>query len=311
MQPAGARAVLQDVNASRAVLLALTIGSVVLAWVARRPEHAESHRTAAPHPLERWLPHSAEAALIADDGGLGPLFSDLLLGGPAPAPDVRDRIAAFARANHVAIELDVADDELSSIRVAVEFGGCCGYEGADMLALHLGRPRTDTCCGCGERTWANEWAVTHDDTHLRARVIVNRVELTWQPMLTMGEVLDRAEHLLGTPVTTLAARRGERLIERAPGTEFTLALPFPFQTDGSSDTVRHGRQLGLRMAIEHGRVAQISFGVHGDNDELTAAFRRRWGRPRVTDEGRTWRTPTVEVTTAVDEVRELVLRTRS
>jgi hypothetical protein len=74
------------------------------------------------------------------------------------------------------------------VRFAVTFGGCCGYEGADVLALRLSRPQTETCCGCGRGTWIDDWAITSDaGVYMRASVRVNHVAVRWQRALALPE----------------------------------------------------------------------------------------------------------------------------
>ena len=126
------------------MLAAMVAGTVaVIAGVPRREPAPPGRAHPSVGARERpWLTREATAQIVTVDGSLGPLFAGVELGGPPPTPDVRARINAFARANQVEIELDVADDTLVAVRFAVSFGGCCGYEAADVLALRLGRPDT-------------------------------------------------------------------------------------------------------------------------------------------------------------------------
>ena len=241
---------------------------------------------AKPRVHERpWLSHEAMRELVAEDGGPGPLFADLSLGGPPPSKESRTRIAEFAGANGITIDLDVADHELTAIRVRVTFGGCCGYEGADTLGRLLHRTQIyDDCEDC-RGTPANDWSgASSDSVAIHGHVEVNKIEVRWEARLTLPELLDRAEAIAGQPRATVRARAGEHWRETA--TDSVLDVPFLFMNDG------YGNRHGLHLAIEHGRIAEVSFELHGEGmDALGDLLRKRWGKPKITDGTWTWRTP--------------------
>ena len=203
-------------------------GSVaVMLVVPRRPEPPAKPAPVA-RSLERpWLTREAAAQIVGPAGSLGPLFSDVELGGPAPAPVVRTRIAEFARANGIDIDFEVIDGELVAVRFAVTFGGCCGYEGAVTLARRFGRPRTQSCCGCTP-DWVDDWTVALEDgVHVRGRVRVNRVAVRWERTATMAELLDRAESVIGKARARVRASAGDHWTELEPGHRSLLEVSYP------------------------------------------------------------------------------------
>jgi hypothetical protein len=279
---------------------AMVAGTAIVVVVARRPEHV---REPARHerPVEApWLTREAAAQVIGPDGGLGPLFDGLELGGLPPTASTRARIAEFARANHVAIDLEVRDSELAAIRFDVSFGGCCGYEGADVLALRLRRPSTGHCCVCGDDKWIDDWAMATDaGVHVRARVRINHVSVRWERTATLPEVIERADTLLG------AAIDRERWIEVESSHRYRLELPYP------SHRYIAGNDLSLNALVERGRVTQVSFDLEGYG-EFVEVMRARWGRPRVHGDTWTWQTTdrTITVESPDDEPR-VTIRSRA
>jgi len=268
------------------MLCTMVVGSAVVIFAGSR---SESARPAAPLPEpshERpWLTPEAAHEISGDDGMPGPLFDGLELGGPEPSPADRARIAAFARAHDVDIQLDVAGGSLASVRFAVTYGGCCGYEGADVLAMRFGRPQTQTCCGCDE-SWIDDWAKVSDDrrVHLRGHVRVNRVEVQWTPALTLPQLLVRADALIDSE-----------------GTSGVIEMPYPF--------VRYpwlSQDLGVRAVADGGRIREVVVVLRDESDSMdvvTAALRARWGRPRVhRDDTRTWRTADRIITLGAGEL---------
>jgi hypothetical protein len=254
---------------------------------------AQPHVKAAakPHARERpWLTHAAMQQLVGEGGGPGPVFADLTLGGPPPTAATRARISEFALANGITIALDVADHELSAIRVGVTFGGCCGYEGTDTLGrlLHRTRIYDDDCEDC-RGTPANDWSSASEGVAIHGHVAVNRIDIRWEALLTLPELLDRAEAIVGRPRATVRAHAGEHWRETA--TETFLDVPFVFSENG------YGNDHGLHLEIEHGRIARVSFAMRGmSSGELEDQLRERWGRPHVADDQWTWRSPERVVT---------------
>jgi hypothetical protein len=259
--------------------------------------------------LERpWLTREAAAQIVGPEGGLGPIFSDVALGGPAPAPAVRARIADFARANAIDIDFEVIDGELAAARFAVTFGGCCGYEGADALARRFGRPWTQSCCGCS-RDWVDDWSVAREDgVHIRGRVRVNRVEVRWERTMSAAELLDRADRVIGETRARVGKAAGDRWTELDPGQRYRLEVPYPFtrSSDVGLPVKLDARDdLGLQIVVERGRIAEVSFALRGDDAmrELLATPRASWGRPRITgDDPKTfaWRTRARRITAELD-----------
>jgi hypothetical protein len=258
---------------------AMLVGTVgVLAITPRQRPPAPPAK--APRAYERpWLTREAADQIVNRDGGLGPLFADVSLGGPAPSPATRARITEFARVNRVEIRFEVQDGDLAAIRFAVTFGGCCGYEGADTFARRLQRPREETCLDC-EYEWVNDWGTaTGDGTYLTARVRVNRVEVRWEPEASLAELLERAESVVGQDCASVQTSAGDRWIER-DADRAVLEVPFPF-TRGYD----YGRpeNRGLRLTTKHGRITDVmlQLRVPGDGAPMADLMRKRWGRPQI------------------------------
>lgn len=250
---------------------------------------------------EPWLTAEAAAQIVGEHGKLGPLFAGLELGGPAPSADVRERIEKFARANHVELELEIVDAQLTSVRFAVTYAGCCGYEPADVLALRLDRPSTGHCCVCGDDTWINDWALANEDLYMRASVRVNRVEVRWAPRLKLPELLARANALIGMDASSVRAAAGERWQVRYVssglyGVPDVAATFFAVPYASARYPLDYPIYLGYlgwpdegwaRVTIEDGRIAEVSLVVRdlGEEGESRAdalkALRSTWGRPSV------------------------------
>lgn len=278
-------------STKRLLFATIAATALIILVLVRRSEPARESPVHAPRAETPWLSSEAAAQIIGPGGTLGPLFSDVMLGGPAPSPAVRARIAEFARANRVAIEFEEADGGLEAIRFAVSFGGCCGYEGADVLALRLSRPSTGNCCVCGDDTWIDDWAIATDDgLHMRARVRINRVEVRWQRLMTISNLLERAESLLGMDAKTVRNEARDAWIEVEAGRHYRLEVPYrlvgesPYVSDA-----RGGR--GLRVAMEGGKIAEVSFELQRDDRDALEALPKRWGRPRKRDDTWTWSLP--------------------
>jgi len=290
------------------MLWTMIAGSVaVMLIAARRPDPRPAPTPVRAHERP-WLSPEAIHQLIGPDGGLGPLFADVELGHSAPTPEVRARIAQFARANDVEIHFEVVAGELAAVRFAVTFGGCCGYEGADALGRQLSRARVYGCCDSDSRLdWADDWVKTLDDgVHIRGHIHVNRVEVRWERAANLAELLDSAESVLGKTRASVRKSAGDRWTEVMQD-RYLLEVPYPFdRMEYAVPASLHAREdLGVRVETEHGRVGQVSFVLRNleDADELAATLRARWGRPRaVANEPKTltWRTRDREITAVLD-----------
>lgn len=248
----------------------------------------------------------ADSQIVGPDGTLGPLFGDLMLGGLAPSPEVRTRIAAFAQKNGVAIHLDVDDDQLVVIRFDVSYSGCCGYEGAEVLALRAHRPSIGGGCMGGPSRWVNNWTQQFEDgTHLRASVDLNRVQFRWERTLTTDEVLSRADELVGA--NTLALARGDHL-KPLEGQQFLLEVPYPFHRYYGWES----NELGMVVTASLDRVTEISFTLRDDDQRtLAKTMKARWGRPSVRDTKWTWRkADRIIEATIEDDFANVIVRRR-
>ena len=102
------------------MLVAMAAGTLLVMVVGARGSEPHTPPVApARTPEEPWLSREAAAQLITADGKLGPLFADVTLGGPAPSPAVRARIAKFARDNRIKIDLEVSE-YISKITIRVQ-----------------------------------------------------------------------------------------------------------------------------------------------------------------------------------------------
>jgi hypothetical protein len=271
-------------------LAAMVAGSmVVIAFGSRRAPAAQPEpvRARAETP---WLTRELAAEVIGPGGNLGPLFTGVILGGTPPLPAVRARIAEFARAHDVEIALEIADDELRAIRFEVTYSGCCGYEGADTLANRMNRPSTGGGCLGGEPTWIDDWSATFEDgVHMRASVRVNRVIVRWERAATFGELLEKADSLLGSTRMTARHDAHDRWTEVEAGRVYKLEVPYP----GFGEWP-WGGELGMDVTAKHGRIAEVSFEIRNQGDALPdvpGALKAHWGRPQMGNTTWTWRTP--------------------
>jgi hypothetical protein len=272
----------------------VAIGAMAKSWPAPEDEPAPTRD----QPLDGWLSKEAAAQIFGGEkGGLGPLFAGMWPGSTAPSKEATDRIAAFARAHNVEIDLDIENEELVAIRFSVVFGGCCGYQGADILALRLGRPKTSECCGCANE-WVDDWAISTEDggLHVRTSVRVNRVKVRWQKALTVPQILERADGLVGKHASQVARTvPSDRWRETEPGL-FLLELPFPNAEHWNywpGGGLKNRTDLGLIAKVENGIVVGVSGQLrHLDHEEMRVATKSRWGKwPREADEGWTWTKP--------------------
>jgi hypothetical protein len=230
----------------------------------------------AKQPEEPWLTRDAAAEIIGPDHELGPLFRGIELGGAAPEEDVRDRIAKFARMNHVDIDFEVTRDQLTAVRFEVTYPGCCGNEGAEVLALRLARPKTSPCCGC-ETDFLDDWAyVTEDGVYMRARTRFNRVEVRWEPAMKLDALLARADELIGLAANKVAREAGDRWIEVEAGHRYSLEVPYRLGAwYGEPIPLRERRDLGLQLTVVDGRISEVAFELRYDDErEIAAAVRK-------------------------------------
>jgi hypothetical protein len=283
---------------ARAMLAVMIVGTALLLLLGPGwPSAAAYDPTPSPATETPWLTKEAAAQIIGPDGTLGPLFEDVALGGPAPSRAARERIAAFARANHVALDLEVVEDTLVAVRFDVEFGGCCGYEGADVLALRMGRPKHGNCGGPKE--WNDDWNMTSErGITLRGRVRFNRVLVRWERTATLAEVLDRADRLLGMK-TSAIDRADDHWRETAPD-QYLFEMPYEFVgfavNTGAGLLNRH--DLGLQVRAERGTIVEVSVVLDSQPpSDVETTMKARWGRVRISDDVWTWRTSDRVVTT--------------
>lgn len=283
------------------MLCVMAAGTALVVLVGARRAQPIRAKPAPPGPPEApWLTTAAEAQIVGPGGTLGPLFAGVELGGPAPPPEVRARIAGFARANHVDIDLEIVDEELAAVRFEATFGGCCGYEGADVLALRLGRPHIGGPCTGEPATWLDDWSfATEDGAYLRARIRVNRIALRWEPSATLPELVEHADRLLGTTV-----RKSDRWRELEPG-RYLLEVAYPFDQLGNHVVSRLDLDdLGIDVRTERGAIVQVSLALARLDDDGLAALSARWGPPRTQGETTwTWRTPDRTITAELADSR--------
>ena len=271
------------------MLVTMVAGTaVVLAVAGGRSEPATAVVAPLMHDAKPWLAPEMATQIIGDTGSLGPLFADVHLGGPGPSPATRARIEAFARAQHVDIDLDVADGALVAVRFGVTYSGCCGYEGADTLARRLQRPSTGGCCVCGPERWVDDWKLATDDgLEATARVRVNRVEVRWRHMLPLAELLARGEAMIGRRASDVGLAVGADWSETGDG-QFVAALPYASRSSLPYVALR-SEDRGLRVVAEARRIVEVSFTVpDGQGDALSTALRARWSAPRVRETTWQW-----------------------
>jgi hypothetical protein len=264
-------------------LLATMLGGTVLVMVLGARDAESVLRTAEPvKPTEApWLTREAAAQLIGPGGTLGPLFAGVILGGAAPSAPIRERIAAFAAAHDVDIDLDIVNGDVVAVTVGVTFDGGFGYEGADVLALRMRRPSSGACCVCGPDTWYNDWGISFaDGTYLHARVRVNRVEARWVPTLPQADIVRFAESLLDARMSDVRRVVGDRLRER--GGLASIAVPFAATRD-EPRVIRYG-DFAIGLVIDEDRVAKVNVELRAVDEEQRRANTQlvieRFGRPR-------------------------------
>jgi hypothetical protein len=306
---------------SAKLILAFMLAGTTLAiyFGARRDEPPPSPAPVV-HDEKPWLTKEAAAQIVLPGGDLGPLFKDVRIGLPVTA-EAQARIAEFAKANDVDIQLEVADGDLVAIRFSVSYGGCCGYEGADVLAHRMGRPETGVCCVCGPNYYFNDWtSVSEDGVHMRAKVRVNRVLVRWEKIATNLQLLDRAESLIGADRDALAKSAGDHWYVIEPNRRFLLEVPFSIPTGndyGSPPRLEDRNDMGMFLTAHAGVITEVSVSLRepynaGEaNTDLPTMLKARWGRPKTGEYGdMTWRTPDRVVTASPDSSTIKVTITR-
>lgn len=270
-----------------------------------------------------WLATDALDQVFGDAGLPGPLFADLVLGGRAPSTESRARIAKFEKDHDVEIHLDTKDDVLVAIRFAVTFGGCCGYEAADKLGSRLARPWTENGCPA-PKEYLNTWSyAASPQVELRAHVAVNRVEVRWEAIPTLAQLLARAETLIGQNRQVVGEAYGDHWRELESDHLFLLEVPYPFgfrrEYFGEPPKLVERDDLGFKVTVDRGVVTGVKLVIHqlDDYDLLRDALEKRWGRPRKRAEGETsaetwrWHKPGLAITATPEDVTRTVEITAS
>ena len=267
---------------ARVLTAGLIVGTGIFVLVAATWQHPEPvAEPAVEYQQPQWLSKEAAAQIFGPDGTLGPVFEGAALGASPPLPETRARIAAFAKAHNVDIELEIRDDELRAVTFAVTFGGCCGYEGVDVLALRLGRPRYSESCG-GDKEWIDNWVINGDGVRVRLRANVNQLTARWEPMVTLPALLDQAEGLLGQRVATAKRAAGDRWREVDPYFHM-IDVPFAFVSDPqwtATPSLRGRRDLGLLLQENAGEIVEVTFALPPLDDATQTLLDTRWGKPR-------------------------------
>jgi hypothetical protein len=256
-----------------------------------------------------WLTKEAAAQIVNVGGSLGPLFEGLHFGLPVPA-DAAARIEAFAKANHVELALEIVEGDLAAIRFSVSYGGCCGYEGADLLADRMGRPETGDCCVCGPNAYIDDWTTVSDDgIHMRGRARINRVLVRWEKAATLAEIVARAESLLGADRDAVARAAGDHWYEIEPNRRFMLEVPFPVASSrdyGSPPRLEDRGDIGVFLTARAGVITEVLFTVREPNrsdespSEIPKVLEAQWGRTKRGEYNWTWRKPDRVVEASVD-----------
>jgi hypothetical protein len=204
----------------------------------------------------------------------GPLFEGITLGGSEPSKEIRERIAALARALDGALDVEVAADELVAVRGRGKVGGGCGDAGNDLLARRLGQPNNGGGCGM-PKFFYDTWAIASEDgTHLRAAVHVNRLDVRWERTLSFDELVSRAEKMLGADRGTLADDGDDRWIELESGKRYVLELPYEYTKSWQARALPSER--GIQLVTDRRIVTEVTFLTTHEREQLRA----KWGRPR-------------------------------
>ena len=286
------------------------VALVAVVVITTRPRATPSEAATLPVSEKPWLSHAAQDQIIGPQGTLGPLFVGVTLGGPAPAPEIRERIAAFALENDVAIDFEVTDDELVAIRFDVTFGGCCGYEAVDILAARIGQPMHLGGCS-GPNYYFNNWARANEDgTHVRAMVRVNRLSLRWEHTLALDDVITRAERALNTDRGTISESAGDRWVELDAAKYYVLELPYAFVNTHVNDASRsQPSDRGIQLVTDRRIVTEASFTTNDAN--VRKRLKARWGKPRVTADGEwLWYKSDRTIVAVIDDYRTTITLSR-
>lgn len=293
----------------RAVLWLLVAGSVGVMVYAVNRSRVEPVEEPLPvvHAHERpWITDAAIDEVLGEGGGPGALFSDVAFGS-TPTAMTRARIEQFAKTNDVEIRLETKADQVTAIRFAVTYGGCCGYEGADRLGRRLGRPWTEDGCPA-PKEWVNTWTFQGSDTTLtRVHVAVNRVEIRWEPLLSVPQLLERMEKLVGQPAASVADEFGDHWRELEVDHRYLLEVPFLFGFKNyifsEPPKLAQRDDLGIMVTIERGVITGVKITIQdmSDFDPLREGLEKRWGHPRMRVEGETsaptwrWKKPGLSI----------------
>ncbi len=275
--------------------LAAVIAATALGiWAAPRPKDPPPSAPGRA-PERPWLSKQAAHQLFGDwerwgRQGPGPLFDGVVLGGPAPSDEVRKRISAFAHDNDVRIDLEILRDEVTAIRVEVVYGGCCGYEGAEVLALRLGRRMWGSRCRGDEMLWITDWSFPTDGGYARFHAQHNRIKVRWEASATLDDVLERADRLVGSSRIIARVAAGDRWVEIMPGRKYMIEVPAPWLEIpllGASWPTWNDANHGLWLLTDSRGVERVDLAIARDL-EAYPALRARWGRPRIRGDLRTW-----------------------
>lgn len=291
---------------------AMLAGTALVVLAGARPDVEPMPEAPYRPPEAPWLTREAAAQVIGPGGGLGPLFQDVELGGPAPLPRVRARIAEFARANNVAIDLEIVDGVLAAVRFDVMFGGCCGYEAVDVLALRLHRPTDGGGCVGGPERWIDDWSFRAEPAvRGRARVRGNRLAVRWERAMKLAELLARADRLLGADPVAVAEKARDRWTEIEPGRRYLHEMPYGLFARTPWFVSPPRDDPGIVVAVARDRITEVSFSIGIDPyEDMMAALRSRWDRPRIRDQTWTWRRSDRIVTAEIDESTLITIRSR-
>jgi hypothetical protein len=276
----------------KVLLAALVVAGGLVALVAASwPSYAPPVAEAAIEPEKPWFSREALRQVVNLERGFGPLFEGSVVGRSAPSEATRARIAAFAKQHDVGLELEIRDGELRSVTLDITFGGCCGYEGVDVMAMGLARPSVSEACG-DPGSFIDNWAVFTEDARIRATIRVNRLTLHWEPRITLPVLLARLDSLVGMRADAVAKSEGAHWKTVEDG---RILLEQPFELVGGD---RFGvgpglagrMDLGAEVRVANGVISELEFALYPsvDTDEVMAACQAQWGTPRIEDGARTW-----------------------